>query len=82
LIAVTSSEGKVLPTTAVVLTIGTVIYKVTACETIPVSVSTVAVAAVTVGVLAVVGLYAQLWFLQPADLPLLDTCTVGSNSRE
>lgn len=48
----------------------------------PVLLSTVAVAAVTVGVLAVVGLYAQLWFLQPADWPLLETWTVGSNSRE
>jgi hypothetical protein len=37
----------------------------------PVVASTVAVAAVTVGVLSAVGLYPQLWFLQPADLPLL-----------
>lgn len=55
MIAATSSEGKVLSTTTVLLTTGTVIYKVTALETIPETASTVAVAAVTVGVLAAVG---------------------------
>ena len=56
MIAVTSSAGKVLSTTVVLLTTGTVIFKVTAFETIPVSAFTVAVAAVTVGVLAAVGI--------------------------